>query len=49
MKDSRFKPIQMEEVPKLECGVSLLTNFEKGLDYLDWEVGEGTSYQGRKE
>ena len=39
MKDSRFQPITNEEVAKLECGVSLLTNFEKGHHYLDWEVG----------
>lgn len=38
MKDSRFKPIKAEEVPRLQCGVSLLTNFEKGEHYLDWEV-----------
>ncbi|KAJ2998676.1 hypothetical protein HDV02_004207 [Globomyces sp. JEL0801] len=29
-KDSRFSPISLEEVDQLECGVSLLTNFEKG-------------------
>ena len=38
MKDSRFKPIKVEEVPRLQCAVSLLTNFEKGEHYLDWEV-----------
>ena len=38
MKDSRFQPISWEEVPKLECGVSLLTNFERAVDYMDWEV-----------
>lgn len=38
LKDSRFQPIIIEELPKLECGVSLLTNFEKGQSYLDWEV-----------
>ena len=38
MKDSRFQPITWEEVPKLECGVSLLTNFERAMDYTDWEV-----------
>lgn len=46
VKDSRFKPIVMEEVPRLECGVSLLTNFEKGLNYLDWEVGALGSREG---
>jgi AMMECR1 domain-containing protein len=29
----------MDELPKLECGVSLLTNFEKAKDCFDWEVG----------
>ena len=38
MKDSRFKPIQLEEVRHLQCGVSLLINFEIALNYLDWEV-----------
>ena len=38
MKDSRFQPITTEEVSKLECGVSILTNFERGADYMDWEV-----------
>ena len=40
MKDSRFQPITTEEVSKLECGVSILTNFERGADYMDWEVSE---------
>jgi uncharacterized protein (TIGR00296 family) len=38
LKDSRFTPIAMDELPKLECGVSLLTNFEKAKDCFDWEV-----------
>lgn len=37
-KDSRFSPITKEEVPSLHCAVSILTNFEDGQDYLDWEV-----------
>lgn len=41
IRDSRFQPVSLEEIPKLECGVSLLTNFEKAKDYTDWEV----SYQ----
>lgn len=43
MKDSRFKPIRADEVPRLLCAVSLLTNFEKGAHYLDWEVRLGVS------
>lgn len=38
MRDSRFSPIHMDEVPKLRVTVSLLTNFEEGSHYLDWEV-----------
>ncbi|KAI8899806.1 hypothetical protein BC833DRAFT_584365 [Globomyces pollinis-pini] len=38
-KDSRFSPISLEEVDQLECGVSLLTNFEKGLHWQDWTIG----------
>ncbi|MGH0126622.1 UNVERIFIED_CONTAM: hypothetical protein FKN15_016534 [Acipenser sinensis] len=40
LKDSRFPPMTREELPKLFCSVSLLTNFEDAADYLDWEVGE---------
>eukprot|EP00730_Choanoeca_flexa_P016316 TRINITY_DN7678_c0_g1_i1.p1 TRINITY_DN7678_c0_g1~~TRINITY_DN7678_c0_g1_i1.p1 ORF type:complete len:244 (+),score=20.70 TRINITY_DN7678_c0_g1_i1:88-819(+) len=39
MKDRRFKPISLVEVERLQCGVSLLTNFEKRDSYLDWQVG----------
>lgn len=28
-----------DELPRLFCSVSLLTNFEDVGDYLDWEVG----------
>ena len=38
IKDGRFQPIALDELSRLECGVSLLTNFEKGRDYTDWEV-----------
>ncbi len=37
--DSRFPPIQFNELPTLQVGISLLTNFEKGLDWQDWEIG----------
>ena len=40
LKDSRFNPITLKEVPTLNVGVSLLTNFEKINDHLDWEVGK---------
>ena len=38
IKDGRFRPVSLDEVSRLECGVSLLTNFEKAKDYSDWEV-----------
>ena len=38
--DSRFRPLQLEEVPKLECEVSLLHSFEHARNALDWEVGK---------
>jgi len=37
--DHRFSPIQQDELEKLECEVSLLTNFENAEDYLDWTIG----------
>ena len=37
--DTRFTPITMKEVPQLCCTVSLLQNFEKIKDPLDWTVG----------
>ncbi|XP_078732222.1 AMMECR1-like protein isoform X1 [Lampetra fluviatilis] len=39
LKDSRFPAMTREELPRLFCSVSLLTNFEEADDYLDWEVG----------
>ncbi|KAL8278237.1 hypothetical protein RQP46_009410 [Phenoliferia psychrophenolica] len=38
-KDHRFAPISTKELPRLECGVSLLTDFELCDNYLDWAVG----------
>ncbi|WAR28147.1 AMMR1-like protein [Mya arenaria] len=32
-------PITKEEFPRLHCSVSILTHFEDGRDYMDWEVG----------
>jgi len=40
LRDRRFPPIQAKELPFLECTVSILTNYETALDYLDWEVGK---------
>jgi len=39
LRDSRFRPVTHDEVHKLHCGVSLLTNFEAENNYLDWEIG----------
>lgn len=38
LKDSRFSPVNKEELPKLQVSVSVLVNFEEARDYLDWEV-----------
>ena len=38
-KDSRFPPISLEEVKNLNCGISLLVQFEKVQNPEDWEVG----------
>ncbi|KAG0239643.1 AMME chromosomal region protein 1-like [Mortierella sp. GBA43] len=38
-KDGRFPPIAKKELVSLVCNVSLLTDFEDGKDYLDWEIG----------
>ncbi|KAF1956734.1 AMMECR1-domain-containing protein [Byssothecium circinans] len=37
--DTRFNPISLREVPTLEVGVTLLTNFEPISDPLDWVIG----------
>ena len=39
-KDSRFPPIKLEEVKDLNCGISLLVNFEKVENIYDWEIGK---------
>ncbi|CAG5107417.1 Oidioi.mRNA.OKI2018_I69.chr1.g3310.t1.cds [Oikopleura dioica] len=38
LKDSRFPPVQMNEVPGLSCTVSLLTNFEECSNSYDWTL-----------
>ncbi|KAF2714146.1 hypothetical protein K504DRAFT_462579 [Pleomassaria siparia CBS 279.74] len=37
--DTRFHPITVSELPTLEVGVTLLTNFEPISTALDWEIG----------
>ncbi|TPX64273.1 hypothetical protein SpCBS45565_g05988 [Spizellomyces sp. 'palustris'] len=39
LRDRRFSPMKERELPNISCGVSLLTDFEDGKDYLDWEIG----------
>ncbi|KAA1465980.1 hypothetical protein DENSPDRAFT_746577, partial [Dentipellis sp. KUC8613] len=38
-RDHRFNPIEKRELPSLEVGISLLTDFEDADSYLDWTVG----------
>ncbi|KAK8964699.1 hypothetical protein KSP40_PGU014882 [Platanthera guangdongensis] len=40
LRDRRFPPVQAKELPYLECTVSLLTEYESALNYLDWEIGK---------
>ena len=40
LKDDRFPPINIKEIPNLNCEISLLVNFEKVENPLDWEVGK---------
>jgi uncharacterized protein (TIGR00296 family) len=39
LNDSRFSPINKDELNKLHCSVSLLTNFETANHWKDWQVG----------
>ena len=38
LKDNRFAPVTKEELSKLHCSVSLLTDFEEATHCMDWEV-----------
>ncbi|QCE05594.1 uncharacterized protein At2g38710 [Vigna unguiculata] len=38
LRDRRFPPIQANELPFLECTVSILTDYETANNYLDWEI-----------
>ncbi|XP_020587965.1 uncharacterized protein At2g38710 [Phalaenopsis equestris] len=40
LRDRRFPPVQPKELPYLECTVSILTEYETALNYLDWEIGK---------
>ncbi|CAB4059594.1 Uncharacterized protein CG5902,AMME syndrome candidate gene 1 protein,Uncharacterized protein R166.3,AMME syndrome candidate gene 1 protein homolog,AMMECR1-like protein,Uncharacterized protein At2g38710 [Lepeophtheirus salmonis] len=39
LEDHRFGSILPEEIPHLQVCVSILYQFEDGLNYLDWEIG----------
>ncbi|XP_031557473.1 AMME syndrome candidate gene 1 protein-like [Actinia tenebrosa] len=39
LRDGRFAPVTKDELPNLHCSVSVLTNFEEGVNFLDWEIG----------
>ncbi|KAJ5079790.1 ammecr1 [Anaeramoeba ignava] len=39
-RDPRFSKLENKEIPSLTIGISLLINFEKAQNYLDWEVGK---------
>ncbi|CAL1701346.1 unnamed protein product [Somion occarium] len=38
-RDTRFNKIEEWELESLECGISLLTDFEDASSYLDWSIG----------
>ncbi|KAF9481984.1 hypothetical protein BDN70DRAFT_854104 [Pholiota conissans] len=38
-RDSRFRKIDKSELERLECEISLLTDFENASSYLDWTIG----------
>ena len=40
LEDDRFPPINEKEISSLNCGISLLVNFEDGKDCYDWEIGK---------
>ncbi|KAI9745988.1 MAG: hypothetical protein M1818_000669 [Claussenomyces sp. TS43310] len=39
LNDVRFSPVAKSELPRLQVGVTLLTDFEPCQDPMDWEVG----------
>jgi uncharacterized protein (TIGR00296 family) len=43
LRDTRFEPIDKDELEELSCGVSLLTNFEPADGHFDWEVSLSVS------
>lgn len=43
MKDSRFLPIEINELPSLRCSISLLHSFTPADSWDDWTVGSYTN------
>lgn len=39
-RDSRFSPINFQEISQLECTVNLLHSFEDAQNVYDWEIGK---------
>ncbi|CAA7259476.1 unnamed protein product [Cyclocybe aegerita] len=39
LRDHRFRKIERNELDRLQCSVSLLTEFEQADSYLDWTIG----------
>ena len=39
VRDGRFQPVDVGEIPSLECKVSLLKCYEPAENYMDWEIG----------
>jgi len=39
LEDSRFNPVTKDELPRLHCSVSILTDFEEAGNHLDWQIG----------
>ncbi|KAK6527902.1 hypothetical protein TWF281_009166 [Arthrobotrys megalospora] len=51
--DTRFNPIDIKELSSLECGVSILTDFEPASHAFDWTLGThglriSFTYHGRR-
>ena len=39
LEDTRFDPITLKELPKLECAITILTDFEPAEGPMAWEIG----------
>ena len=48
LNDFRFKPIELKDLPKLSCKVSVLENFEVAADPFDWTVFDFKDWKTRR-